>query len=118
MCPNSSVRHHSIDHGNVERSDASPCVEGLLPIEYVLGDNDVLCGRSKKCLAHPGSQKLRYIVQAKLKEYIAASTKAKKSLIIRDVVNQIRDVSTISGFVKHDPLTERYYDVGETMAVS
>jgi hypothetical protein len=101
-----------------QQSKMNGGVDMLLPIEYVLGDGDVLCGRSKKCYDHSGSKKLRRLVQAKLKEYMDAPGKTEKSIIIRQVVNEIGEDSLNSGFVKYDPLTGRYYDVGEPIAVS
>jgi hypothetical protein len=92
-------------------------VDILLPSDYVLRDDDVLCGRGRKCFTHSGSKKLRDLVQAKLQDYITAPTKIEKTIIIRDVIKQIRETSTNSGFVKYDPLSGRYYDVGRTMAV-
>jgi hypothetical protein len=90
----------------------------LLPIEYVLGDDDVLCGRGRKCFSHPGSKKLRWLVQTMLQDYIAAPTKIEKTIIICGVIKKIREASTTnSGFVRHEPISRRYYDVGATMAV-
>jgi hypothetical protein len=90
----------------------------LLPQGFVLGNNDVLCGRGKKCFKHIGNLTFRKLIQERLQKYDAAATKTEKTFIIREVVNIVRDTSPNGGFVKRDTLTGRYYEVGDTMAVS
>lgn len=90
----------------------------LLPADYILADSDVLCGRGKKCFKHVGNEIFRTMVQESLRSYAVAPTKTEKTFIIRAVINRVRARSPNGGFVKHDPLTGRYYEVGETMAVS
>jgi hypothetical protein len=101
-----------------EGSEATIMEMTPLPENYVLAENDILCGRGKKCFRHIGNENFRKLVQANLRSYAAAPTKTEKTLIIREVIKRVQDSSPNGGFVKHDPLTGRYYEVGDTMAVS
>lgn len=88
----------------------------VLPEEYVLGPQDVIIGRGKKCLRNPGNRRFRSLVQASLAAYSNALTKVKKSEIIMDVLNQVRgsgEDSAVAGFVKIDSSSGRYVQVEE-----
>lgn len=88
-----------------------------LPVDYVLGPNDVLCGRGKKCFEHVGNQTFRKLVEATLKHYTSVPSKMEKSYIIREVMDYVR-ANSVGGFVRHDPLCDRYFQVSENAAVS
>jgi hypothetical protein len=87
----------------------------VLPIGYLLGDNDVYCGRGTLCFYHPGNQRFRKIVSNNLPRYMNATTKTAKSVIIYEIIDYIRDGG---GFVKKDSATGRYLEVGDFLAVS
>ena len=89
-----------------------------LPPDYQLGDNDVICGRGRKCFNHIGNQRFREMVLDLLEKYSDSSSKLDKSYIICDVVNRIRKSSPLGGFVKKDAQTGRYFEVGDFLAVS
>lgn len=88
-----------------------------LPEDFVLGEYDVVCGRGRKCFNHIGNQRFRKIVFDCLPKYADASAKLEKTYIICDVVNRIRKGSPNGGFVKKDPSTGRYVEVGDFLAV-
>jgi hypothetical protein len=85
--------------------------------DFQLGDNDVVCGRGRKCFYHIGNQRFRDIVIDMLEKYSESSSKLDKSYIICDVVNMVRKSSPLGGFVKKDVHTGRYCEVGDFLAV-
>jgi len=89
-----------------------------LPEDYVLSEYDVICGRGRKCFNHIGNQRFRKIVADMLPRYNDASAKLEKTIIICEVVNMIRRHSPQGGFVKKDPMTGNYFEVGDFLAVS
>ncbi|KAL7570266.1 hypothetical protein ACA910_020688 [Epithemia clementina (nom. ined.)] len=88
----------------------------LLPEGYRPGEHDVLCGRGRKCFNHSGNVKFRAIVQSFLPQYSKAVAKLEKSYILSDVVEQVRKNSGVGGFIKKDPDTGRWYEVGDFLA--
>jgi hypothetical protein len=90
----------------------------LLPPEYKLGDDDVICGRGSRCFNHTGNKKFRKIVEEHLDRYSNTSCKFDKTNIICEIVNIVRQYSPNGGFVKKDTSTGRYYEVGDFLAVS
>lgn len=73
----------------------------LLPPEYEVGPNDVVCGRGKGALKRAGNQKLQQLIKSKIDEYSSAKTKIDKSLILSAILDHIQ---TLSGrFVKKQP---------------
>jgi hypothetical protein len=117
MVTSSNFSIHNCDDWSTN-GQADVGVDVMLPSHYVLRDGDVLLGRGKKQFNHPGNRKLKKLVHLKLQEYITAPSKIEKSIIIREVTSKIRQGNSTSGFVKHDPLSGHYYDVGEAAAVS
>lgn len=88
-----------------------------LPENYQLGENDVICGRGRKCFQHAGNRRFRKMVEAMLPKYSDAPNKLDKTFIICDVVNRVRNNSPFGGFVKKDPVSGRYVEVGDFLAV-
>jgi len=88
----------------------------LLPEGYGPGEHDVLCGRGRKCFNHAGNVKFRAIVQSFLPQYSKAVAKLEKSYILSDVVEQVRKNSGVGGFIKKDPDSGRWYEVGDFLA--
>lgn len=89
-----------------------------LPPDYTLGNKDVFCGRGCRCFNHIGNQRFRAIVESQLDRYSKAKTKMDKTVVICEVVNFVRANSPDGGFVKKDPLTGRFFEVGDFLAVS
>jgi hypothetical protein len=78
------------------------------------GPLDVICGRGKHILRHPGNHRMRSIIQSKLEEYANASTKLKKSAIVSSIVDGVRTASPGGGFVKCE--AGQWYEVGDHLA--
>ena len=89
-----------------------------LPLDYELGDDDVFCGRGCRCFNHIGNQRFRALVESQLERYSLATTKMDKTIVICEVVNYVRTKSPNGGFVKKDPLSGRFFEVGDFLAVS
>ena len=52
-----------------------------------------------------------------LAKYSNSQSKLEKTFIICEVVNQVRKKSPFGGFVKKDPMSGRYFEVGDFLAV-
>jgi hypothetical protein len=90
----------------------------ILPVDYQLDENDVLCGRGNDCFNHIGNVRFREIISLTFPQYIAAQNKFEKSQILNQVVHYIRSTSNGAGFVSKDLDTNRYYRVNDKHAVS
>lgn len=125
---NNSLSGSDLDHAEHYNQEKQKQVQRLakgqaahnmrqLPEDYVLSEYDVICGRGRRCFNHIGNQRFRKIVADILPKYSDASAKLEKTIIICDVVNTVRGSSPNGGFVKKDPATGRYFEVGDFLAV-
>jgi hypothetical protein len=87
----------------------------LLPEDFQPSDDDVICGRGKKCYAHVGNGRFRTRVIGMLGQYRKARSKLDKSKVLSDVVEQVRLNSPRGGFVKQDS-NGRWFEVGDFLA--
>lgn len=87
----------------------------LLPEDFTPSEDDVICGRGKKCYAHVGNDRFRLRVIGMLGEYRKARSKLDKSKVLSDVVEQVRLNSPRGGFVKQDN-SGRWFEVGDFLA--
>mmetsp|Transcript_3575 Transcript_3575/g.7135 ORF Transcript_3575/g.7135 Transcript_3575/m.7135 type:complete len:380 (-) Transcript_3575:17-1156(-) len=87
----------------------------LLPEDFQPNEDDVICGRGKKCYAHIGNDRFRLRVIGMLDEYRKAKSKLDKSKVLSDVVEQVRGNSPRGGFVKQDS-KGRWFEVGDFLA--
>ena len=86
-----------------------------LPLDFVPSDDDVICGRGKKCYSHIGNDRFRTRVHSVLSLYRSAKNKLDKSKVLNMVVDQVRYNSPSGGFVKQDE-TGRWHEVGDFLA--
>jgi hypothetical protein len=61
-----------------------------------------ICGRGKISFDHVGNRRFRVIVAMNLTRYGLAMTRTDKSIVVNEIVNQIRDANSNRGFVKRD----------------
>lgn len=87
-----------------------------LPIDFQPTADDILCGRGAECLNHEGNIKFRHVIEDNLDRYIQSKTKSEKSLIIREIVQQLNNRGRPGGFIRKDLLTRRYFEVGDFAA--
>jgi hypothetical protein len=83
----------------------------MLPADFVPGSFDVLCSRGME--AHKQNSKFRATIQMHMSLYVAATSTHAKSTVINKVVNAIRQRSLNGGFVRIDPSSGLYFEVGD-----
>ena len=83
----------------------------MLPADFVPGPFDVLCSRGME--AHKQNSKFRAAIQMHMSMYIAATSTHTKSTVIDKVVNVFRQRSLNGGFVRIDPSSGMYFEVGD-----
>jgi len=88
----------------------------FLPKEFEPGFNDVLIGRGKRCYEHSGNKNFLILVTSRLGEYSVATSKMEKSKILASAVSEIQKKSPYGGFIKKDPETGLWFQVGEFLA--
>lgn len=86
-----------------------------LPANFEPGQDDVICGRGKKCYNHIGNERFRLRVLTYLEEYSAAKSKLEKSGVLSKVVDAVRQQSPDGGFVKQDE-KGNWHEVGDFLA--
>jgi hypothetical protein len=104
-----------MDRNTLAKGEAAHAMT-LLPEDFVPSENDVICGRGRRIFMHPGNEKFRLMVSECLEEYSSTVTKLEKSLILCDIVAQVRANSPHGGFVKKDGKDGRWYEVGDFLA--
>ena len=52
-------------------------------------DNDVLCGRGKKCFEHEGNRRFRLILAESIDTYIQADGRKKKTVVVRAIIQKV-----------------------------
>ncbi|CAB9499441.1 Nitrilase family, member 2 [Seminavis robusta] len=90
----------------------------MIPLgpEFQPGESDVMVGRGKMCREWSGNTRFRDLVASRLDEYSSASSKLEKSAIVTSVLFAVRNKSPNGGFIKKDPLTGEWYEVGDFVA--
>ena len=86
-----------------------------LPSGFKPSDDDVICGRGKKCYTHIGNGRFRQRVLTFLPEYSKARSKVDKSAVLSKVVEEVRLNSPSGGFVKQDS-NGAWHEVGDFLA--
>lgn len=77
--------------------------------------NDVLMGRGGKNNQHKGNENLSDMARLMRDDY-KASAKKGKSDMSRDLVQQVRDLTPPGRFLKRNPITNDWEDVGDDIA--
>ena len=54
---------------------------------------DVICARGKTAFQHAGNIRFRAIVESRMEQYSSAKTKFDKSVIVSQIVDQVRQAS-------------------------
>ncbi|CAB9523570.1 Nitrilase family, member 2 [Seminavis robusta] len=78
-------------------------------------ENDILMGRGGKNNQHVGNEKLRKLARKDAKEYCTSSKKG-KSNIARGLVMKVRQMQPSGRFLKRNPITSEWEDVGNEYA--
>lgn len=102
--------------GGNDNSNDDQTSTSFLPKGFAPGENDIVIGRSMKYFNHSGNRALRSMVASRLEEYSEAD-KSEKSFIISEVMEQIKaNSNTGAGFLKLDPASGLWYEVGEYLS--
>ncbi|CAB9517896.1 Nitrilase family, member 2 [Seminavis robusta] len=88
----------------------------LLPEDFKPGEHDVICGRGRNIWNSIGNIRFRHLVESRVEEYKKARTKLDKSTILSTIVAEVRTRSPIGGFIRKDPKTGRWSEVGDFLA--
>ncbi|CAB9497268.1 Nitrilase family, member 2 [Seminavis robusta] len=83
---------------------------------YAPSADDVMVGRGKRCLAHSGNLRFKQIVATKLSSYLAAECRVDKTAILMEVIATVRANSPNGGFIKQNPKTGQFFEVGDFLA--
>jgi len=84
-----------------------------LPLSYVPGDKDVVCGRGKRNWNHLGNINFRNVIRTNVQRYLDSPTKNDKTLVVISIVDEIRGQG--GRFLKED-MHGRWYDIGDAQA--
>lgn len=87
-----------------------------LPENFEPSETDVICGRGSRAFNHPGNERFRQLVDTYVNRYDNAISKVEKGYMLSEIVGIVRHNSPDGGFVKKDPATERWYEVGDFVA--
>ncbi len=79
-------------------------------------NHDVLSGRGNNINAHPGNKYFRSLVN-KLKVEYVATQKSEKGMFAKLIVTQIRGLNPPGRFLKQNPDTGLWDDIGDKKAV-
>ena len=97
-------------HAPVSRNEELP--ESWTPQPW-----SVLCGRGKDCFDHVGNRRFRLLVDINLPKYATAKSKLAKTTIVVGILDAIREgTNHAGGFVKLNPKTNRWCEVGDEVA--
>ena len=86
----------------------------LLPDEFRPGRFDVICARGNEAKNHHGNVMFRKIVRSFVPQYSQATSRFKKSMIVSQIVDAVRQQSPDGGFVKEE--AGHWYEVGTHLA--
>jgi hypothetical protein len=85
-----------------------------LPEDYELSDADILCGRGRACLKHPGNKTFSEVVRANLQRYIDAPKRVDKSIVVASVADSLKESG--GRFIKRDKHSKLYCELSDDQA--
>mmetsp|Transcript_34767 Transcript_34767/g.84280 ORF Transcript_34767/g.84280 Transcript_34767/m.84280 type:complete len:195 (-) Transcript_34767:17-601(-) len=86
----------------------------LLSKNFTPSENDVICSRGKVAQNHPGNIAFQANISNHVTEYAEAQGKIEKSVIVSNIINNVRSKSPNGGFVKQ--IAGQWYEIGTTNA--
>lgn len=89
-----------------------------MPLEGIHAPHphDVLAGRGKSINHHPGNQYFISLIKPLKTDYVA-TPKQEKSMFARMVIQKIKNLKPPGRFLKQDPNTGLWFDIGEKKAI-
>jgi len=85
-----------------------------LPEGFYPKDMDILCGRGEKCIKHPGTRRFHRIIKDNLENYMNASSRFEKSIVISSIVTSVQECGT--RFIKFNRNAQRFVVLSEDQA--
>ena len=104
------------ENPNSETASIGAGKKKWLPSNFVPGPMDVICARGKVAKEHSGNRLFRLKIQKSVARYEQAETKLEKSIIVSQIIESVRAACPEGGFVKRDPKTGRWFEVGDVWA--
>ena len=118
---------------SVREESSGPCdcldMEGMTQLAeaFVPSKLAVICNRSQDAKNHPGNKRFQHVIEKSVTKYSLASTKVDKSLVISDIVDNVRrnclslnsngtPSTGIGAFVRVLETDGRWYDIGDDLA--
>ena len=86
-------------------------VSGSSYVNHQFVENDVLCGKGRSSICHPGNQRFRELIEANRGEY-ARATRKQKAWLANAIVDLIRNAQPPGRFLLRDVESGRWYDIG------
>jgi hypothetical protein len=86
-----------------------------LSMAFIPGQYDVICARGKIAKTHSGNKFYREIIKNTIPQYSEANTKIDKTIIVNEILEEIRTRSRVGGFIKKN-IDGHYYEVSEHFA--
>ena len=87
-----------------------------LPPSFEPTKNCVICGRGNKARNHIGNKRFRALLQQSADKYSSASSKVEKSIVVSEIVEQVRSLARpYGGFVKQTS-DGKWVEVGDDIA--
>lgn len=87
-----------------------------LAADFRPGSYDIVCSRGKAAFNHIGNRRFRFMISNHVEKYSTCKSKVDKSLVVIDMVAMIRELSPTGGFVRFCKKTNRFVDVGDSVA--
>ena len=78
--------------------------------------NDIVCGRGKFTVDHPGNRRFRRLIWGKKDDYQKATRRDDKTKITHELVRKLRSGTDAGRFLLYDPKTKLWYDTGDEYA--
>ena len=88
----------------------------LLPDGFEPSSYDVICGRGKGSAQWEGNRRFQVIIAMNQEKYLKAPERKDKSKLLDSIVRTVRDLRPRAGFVRQDPATGRWYEIGDHQA--
>ena len=90
-----------------------------LPITFIPGPSNVICGRGKKTNSHSGNQFYQNLIRNTIPQYCQAISKHEKTMLVSDILMTIKTNGPDSGFIKKKQTDDGcccYYHVSDQFA--
>ncbi|CAB9517905.1 expressed unknown protein [Seminavis robusta] len=85
-----------------------------LPLIYSPTQTDILCGKTKQCMLHPGTQRFRLVIESFRDSYAGALTKFDKMCVTKQLVDLLNQAS--ARFLKYNNKEKAWEELSSLQA--